>query len=201
MAASKDPKVNLWRRLRRLYTRRRDRARKRRNAALKRGDAVGARRALRVVRAYSGKMQVALRKLRAARREAAQDGKVVVLAWANRSGHPITSTAMAFFAAVAEKADRTITVSTGTNHSKYTTSGSISDHWSGNAGDFGMSWNNIAAVASAALQVCGWSKSAADSAARRGGLFNVSWKGHRVQVIVNTYLGGNHYNHAHLGVR
>jgi hypothetical protein len=34
-----------------------------------------------------------------------------------------------------------------------------------------------------------------------GGLFNLHWRGHRIQVIFNTTEGGNHWNHLHVGVR
>lgn len=200
MPKSKNPKVNLWRRLRRQADRRRERARERRERYLKTEQPLKARKALRVLRRYTDKAQVALRKIRYYRKEAAQVGKVKVLGWANAPGRPIQPTAMKFFGAVADELGDEITVSTGTNHSKFTTSGSISRHWSGNAGDFGMSWNDIEDVAAAALRVCGWSADAARAAVNRGGLYNVTWQGHRVQVIVNTYIGGNHYNHAHLGI-
>lgn len=201
MASSKNSKINVWRRARRLYLRRRDRARERRKLAEKAGDAVGAKRALRVLRRYTDKAQGALVHIRALRKQDEQHGKVIVLSYANRPGHPITAIAMQFFQAVAEEGNRTMTCNCGTNHSKYTTSGSVSDHYDGHAGDFGISWNNGDAVASAALRTCGWSKQAAANAASRGGLYNVSWKGHRIQVIWKTYIGGNHYNHVHLGCR
>lgn len=200
MARSKNPRINVLRRVRRLYERRRKRARERREAAFKRGDRVGARRALRVIRAYAGKGQVALRKIRTLRKDDPRDGTVVVLSFANRGGASMTSTVMSFLHAVADELGDTVTVNCGTNHSKFTTSGSVSRHWTGNAADLGISWNDIEDVAAAALRVCGWSAEAARAAANRGGLYNVSWKGHRVQVIVNTYIGGNHYNHAHLGI-
>jgi hypothetical protein len=135
------------------------------------------------------------------RRLQAQGGKVVVLSGANRPGVHITAITMQFLGAVAHELGGTVTVSTGTNHNRLTTTGNVSDHWDGHAGDCGISWNNGDKVASAALRTCGWGRISAWNAARRGGLYNCSWKGHRVQVIWKTYIGGNHYNHVHLGCR
>lgn len=139
--------------------------------------------------------------LRVIRRErhAEAHGHVVVLPGANRPGVAIQPHTMDFFEAVSRELGDTITVSTGTNHNRLTTTGNVSDHWDGEAGDFGNSWNDRNAVARAALRTCGYSAATAAVLVKRGGIFNTSWHGHRVQVIVNTYAGGNHYTHCHLG--
>jgi hypothetical protein len=135
------------------------------------------------------------------RRKAHTTGNVIVLPGANRPGIGIQTSTMQFLEAVAKELGGTVTVSTGTNHNKYTTSGSVSDHYDGHAGDCGISWNNGDKLASAALRTCGYSRVSAWWIATRGGLHNCSWKGHRVQVIWKTYIGGNHFNHVHLGCR
>jgi hypothetical protein len=94
-------------------------------------------------------------------------------------------------------------VTTGTNHSTWTSTGGISDHISGNAADFGL-WANHAQgdrIAAAALVVAGLSPGDALARARRGGLINVVRNGLRVQVIWKTWMGGNHFTHVHVGVR
>lgn len=134
-----------------------------------------------------------------------QQGRVIVASWANLAGHPISDITMEFFNEVADKLNRTITVTTGTNHSKFTTSGNVSDHYDGHAGDFGNTANGGTAgtndIAVAALELCGVSPANARTRVANGGLWNEQWKGHRIQIIKNTLIGGDHYNHAHLGVR
>jgi hypothetical protein len=142
-----------------------------------------------------------IRRRRRQRRTASKAGKVVVLPGANRPGVSISAITMAFLEAVASQLGGTLTVSTGTNHNRLTTSGSVSDHYDGHAGDEGISWNDGNKVAAAALRVCGYNRVSAWWLAFRGGLHNTSWRGHRVQVIWKTYIGGNHYNHVHLGCR
>jgi hypothetical protein len=46
-----------------------------------------------------------------------------------------------YVGAMAGLAGRPIVVTTGTNDSQFTTSGSVSDHWSGYAADIGMAAN------------------------------------------------------------
>jgi hypothetical protein len=61
-------------------------------------------------------------------------------------------------------------------------------------------------VAAHALQVAGVPWSQAVRMAQKGGVFNVTpksgpYKGHRVQVLWKTMVGGNHHNHVHVGIR
>ena len=75
--------MKLYRSLRRLYLRRRDRARQRREDALRRGDAKAAQSALRTMRRYTAKAQWALKKLRAKREQDQQGrGPRAALGWA-----------------------------------------------------------------------------------------------------------------------
>jgi hypothetical protein len=71
MAKSDDEKINAWRKLRRFYLRRRDRARKRRANAKSAADKASA---LRVIRRNRGKANVLLRKIRHRRKVVGKSG-------------------------------------------------------------------------------------------------------------------------------
>jgi len=92
-----------------------------------------------------------------------------------------------------------LTVGTSTNHSKYTTSGNVSDHYVGNGADVPATGQALTRMGQAALQALGMSP--AEAKRQTGGLFNLTKNGKRYQVIFNTTQGGNHYNHLHIGVR
>jgi len=140
-------------------------------------------------------------------------GSVVVAPGANRSGVGLQKPVMDFLALMAGlMPSHKVTVTTGTAHDQYTTSGTVSDHWGGNAADLGVGGDirggggdahlgNI--MASAALQVCGVKKAQADRQARSGQGLDFgraySWQGHRVQIGWRTMVGGNHYTHVHVG--
>jgi hypothetical protein len=130
-------------------------------------------------------------------------GRVVVGPNANRPGHPLTARIMRFIGMMSRVFGAPLAVTTGTNHSEWTTSGAVSDHFSGNAADFGLWANHYQGdrIAAAALVVAGLSPADALARARRGGLIDVVRNGLRVQVIWKTWLGGNHFNHVHVGVR
>lgn len=92
-----------------------------------------------------------------------------------------------------------ITVGTTTNHSKFTTSGNVSDHYSGNAADIPASGKALTRLGQSALIALGMNPS--EARRQTGGLFNLNVGGKRYQVIFNSTTGGNHYNHLHVGVR
>lgn len=103
---------------------------------------------------------------------------------------------------------RTLTVGTGTNHSKQTTSGNVSDHWTGHGADIPVPVDSRDGdlIAAHTLQQLGipWKK--AFTMAKQGGLYTITptsgkYKGHRVQVIWKTYEGGDHHNHVHVGIQ
>jgi hypothetical protein len=108
-----------------------------------------------------------------------------------------------FVSLVSGRARQPITITTGTNHNRLTVNGNVSDHWDGHAADIAVPTSSREGdhIASAALQSVGVPKKRAMQMARHGGLFNVNWHGHRVQVIWKTYEGGDHYSHVHLGIR
>lgn len=111
---------------------------------------------------------------------------------------------------------KAVYVSTGSaGHSKYTTSGTVSDHFAGNAADCGVGGDvrygagNEAlgdAMAAAALVLVGVDPAVAADHAHRGigtdfsNPHNYPWQGHTVQIGWKTEIGGNHFTHVHIGV-
>lgn len=135
-------------------------------------------------------------------------GQVVVLAGANLPGKPMSKMAIDYVAKMAERTGRPITISTGTNHSKFTTNGNVSDHFTGNAADIGMFANggtDDGPVGDRIMEACcflaGDTAAAAREKARTGGLFTFTHGNQRIQCIWKTEQGGNHHNHVHVGVR
>jgi hypothetical protein len=127
---------------------------------------------------------------------------------ANRAGAGLTPQFVALASRIAALLPQPLVLTTGTNHSRLTTTGAVSDHWSGNAGDFGSARNGFPAtgggygdqIAAAALRVAGLSAQEAAQDATRGGAFTVATAQMRVQVIWKSLVGGNHYDHVHVGI-
>lgn len=90
-----------------------------------------------------------------------------------------------------------LTVTTGTNHSRLTVDGNVSNHWSGNAVDIAASGGKLLRMGRAALIAAGVPRKKAVKMARAGGLYNIG----RWQIIFRTNSGGNHWDHLHLGYR
>lgn len=136
------------------------------------------------------------------------EGRVIVAAGANLPGNPIQPMTLDFVARMAAHLGKPITITTGTNHSKFTVNGNISDHFSGHAADIGMFANGGVddspvgdRIMEAGCLVAGDSEEGAANKAHSGGLFNFTHEGQRVQCIWKTNIGGNHHNHVHVGVR
>jgi hypothetical protein len=138
---------------------------------------------------------------------AAQDGTgtVRIARGANRPGVPLTAATLSFLRRVAGIVGHPITVTTGSNHSKYTVDGLVSDHWDGHAADFGITANGGVAggdaICAAGLIAAGDSSSKAAAECRSGGLYTRYHEGLRIQVIWKTYEGGDHFDHVHIGAR
>ena len=126
-------------------------------------------------------------------------GKVVVAPGANRAGVGLTRPVLDFDAQLAAIAGHAIHVGTGTNHNRMTTTGNVSDHWDGHATDIPSSGAALTRLGQQALIVAGMDPKKARQ--QRGGVFNLNRGGHRIQIIFNSNVGGNHYNHLHVGVR
>jgi hypothetical protein len=134
-------------------------------------------------------------------------GRLRIANGANAPGRPISAAMDRFAHLMAGVYGAPLVVSIGTNHSPWTVNGTVSDHWSGNAVDFGMPDNRGTAdgpvgdrIAAAALVVAGVAPAEALARARAGGLMNVVVDGMRVQVLWKTYMGGNHHGHVHVGL-
>lgn len=126
-------------------------------------------------------------------------GQVVISPGANRPGVNMTPKVLGALDHLSAVSGEKVVVGTGTNHSQMTTSGNVSDHWSGNGADIPLSGAELTKRGRQALMAYGMSPAEARKA--QGGIYNLTWKGKRVQVIFNTTEGGNHWNHLHIGVR
>lgn len=138
--------------------------------------------------------------------ESAGPGNVKVASGANRAGVPLRPIVKRLVGQIAGQAGRTLTITTGTNHKQMTTSGNVSDHWDGHGADiaFGNGGNGkidprLTRLGQAALIAAGVPPAKARK--MKGGAYTVNWHGHRVQIIFNSFTGGDHYNHLHVGVR
>lgn len=123
-------------------------------------------------------------------------GSLVYAPGAGRRGN---HTVDLFGRALAAKAGEPLTVGTSTRHSYLTTSGRVSDHVSGNALDIRADGKRLTRLGREAMEMFGQRPD-------NGGLHTFYWKApnganYRIQIIYNTYAGGNHYTHLHLGVR
>jgi hypothetical protein len=131
-------------------------------------------------------------------------GKVSVASGANRPGVSIQPAVFSFLQGLG----RPITITTGTNHDQHVKdSTNVSDHWDGHAADIGGFSGTgpghidpkLTRLGQLALIRAGMKPSLARK--QKGGAFTLTWHGHRVQIIFNSNIGGNHYNHLHVGVR
>jgi hypothetical protein len=138
-------------------------------------------------------------------------GKVTLAPGADRPGVQTKKKVFAFCSRIAGIYGGALVIGTGTNHSQMTTSGNVSDHWTGDAADIisagGVSLSGtpgrinptLTKLGQDALVAAGWSRSRAN--AEHGGLFTLNYpNGCRIQIIFNTEEGGDHYNHLHVGI-
>lgn len=130
-------------------------------------------------------------------------GTAVLAAGADRPGVPTKRHVIRFVELMAGALGKTIYMTTGSQHSRLTTSGNVSDHWSGNAVDLGSVANHFAiggrggdAIARAAAEVLGLTLKDVTG--------NWNWHGwtyrgtvYRVQV---GWKVPGHYDHVHIGV-
>lgn len=100
---------------------------------------------------------------------------------------------MSFAKQVSAIAGEPIDINSGSTHSKYTTTGNISQHFTGDAGDIPAKGKRLLRLGRAALIAAGMPRSKAMKA--KGGLYNVRGR----QIIFLTNEGGNHYDHLHIG--
>jgi hypothetical protein len=96
-------------------------------------------------------------------------------------------------------------VTSAKRDTKNTASGGVSDHWIGNKTAFAhdIGWGSsqpTAASDAAASRIVAALGGPADWG-KKGGVFSTTIKGIRYQVLYKTNVGGNHYNHIHLGAK
>lgn len=134
-------------------------------------------------------------------------GTYTVAPGANRAGVGLTDDMKRFLAGMT-RSGRNVTVTTGSNHNRNTTTGNVSDHWSGNGVDIGSSANGFPATgggvgdliaAHAIKQASGKSWKESLALARKGGAYTFNRNGKRTQVLYKTQVGGNHDDHVHIG--
>lgn len=128
-------------------------------------------------------------------RSAGRRGKVVVAPGADRAGVSIKKPVVRFVGQVAGLMGRSLTIGTGTNHSRLTVDGNVSNHWDGNAADVPLRGAALIKAGQDALIAAGMNPRKARRI--KGGLYNVG----KWQIIYNTQTGGDHTDHLHVGRR
>jgi Putative peptidoglycan binding domain len=135
-------------------------------------------------------------------------GRVIIAPDANKPGQPISAMTLQYVERMADLIHKPITITTGTNHDKFTDGGNVSDHFTGHAVDIGMAANGGTddgpvgdRIMAAALVLAGFPTAEAQADAQHGGLFTTTHENMRIQCIWKTSNGGNHHNHVQVGVR
>jgi hypothetical protein len=120
-----------------------------------------------------------------------RNGRVVVDPNADRAGARTRGYVVDAARRVSAIAGKPVRIGTGTNHSRLTVNGNVSDHWDGNAADIPASGRRLVRLGQAALIDAGMDPKEARK--QNGGLFNVNG----AQIIFATDEGGNHHDHLH----
>lgn len=122
-------------------------------------------------------------------------GKVTISPNANRAGVAIHPAVVDFVRQIAGTYGRALEIGTGTNHNQFVVgTHRQSRHWTGDAADIPASGAALTNLGRAALITAGMDPKVARR--QTGGLFNINGK----QIIFNSMIGGNHYNHLHVGL-
>lgn len=157
-----------------------------------------------------------------------RDGPLEVRPGANRPGVELTPLMTAYLHRMAQayqaldgpsNASHTLTVTTGTQHDRLSSSGNVSDHWAGNGADFGTLAHGAPKkpgsdppqpvddhpsgdrIATAAFMAADIPLLEALTRGDDGGSQTVYSNGVRVQIIWKSDVGGNHHNHVHVGLK
>jgi hypothetical protein len=113
------------------------------------------------------------------------------------SSKPHTPQILGFVGAIGQGFGKPLAVWDNTTHSRTTVNGNVSAHYSGNAADIPARGAQLKRLGYIALVRAGMNPAEAKKASRRGGLFDVGG----YQVIFATSIGGNHFDHLHVGIR
>ena len=114
----------------------------------------------------------------------------------DRQGTPTKAPVIDFVARVAQLYGAPLAIGTGSNHRQYVAGehGVVSDHWYGDAADIPASGDALTRLGQEALIAAGMPEKEARKAT--GGVYNVGG----YNILFNTKVGGNHYNHLHVGL-
>lgn len=98
-------------------------------------------------------------------------------------------------ARIAQIYGRPLTIGTGSNHHQIVSGQSnVSDHWYGEAADIPMTGGALTRLGQDALIMAGadpkWARR------QKGGVYNIGG----YNILFNTHVGGNHFNHLHVGM-
>ena len=119
----------------------------------------------------------------------------VKLPGADRAGVTTKQAVIDFVAKIGERYGKQLQIGTGTNHHQYVLgTHRQSQHWTGDAADIPMSGTALTRLGQDALIAAGMDP--AEARKQHGGAFNVGG----YNILFNTNIGGNHYNHLHVGV-
>jgi hypothetical protein len=145
--------------------------------------------------------------------------RVKIAAGANAAGRPMGRGILGVLDEISSASGRELVVTTGTNHSKMTKSGNVSEHYVGSGADLAMRGKQLTDTGVDSLLATGRGKTVqwirndgkavnvrvtaanARKLVEAGGIFNVPRGKGRVQLIVNTHQGGDHTNHLHVGLK
>lgn len=120
---------------------------------------------------------------------------VTVSPGADREGVETSPAVIRFVDRIAQIGGRPLTITTGTNHNQFVVgTDRESQHWEGNAADIPASGSELVRLGQDALIAAGMGMK--DARSQTGGVFNVNG----YQIIFNTNVGGNHFDHLHVGV-
>jgi Putative peptidoglycan binding domain len=132
---------------------------------------------------------------RAAIRQSALSTWVVVAPNANRPGVGMKPGVETFVSKAAHVYGGPVIITCGTNHNRYVLgTNRESQHWKGYGGDVGFFGSQLTKFGQAALVAAGMPKWRAKLC--RGGVYNVGG----YNILFNTMVGGNHWNHCHIGI-
>lgn len=116
----------------------------------------------------------------------------------DRPGVPTSRAVRRFVERLAGVTEYPIEYGTGSQHSRMTSSGNVSDHWVGRAIDLPASGRELRIMGTKALRLVGVSRAKARQMAFRGGIYNINHNGKRYQIIVRA---PDHWDHLHVGIR
>jgi hypothetical protein len=129
---------------------------------------------------------------------AASVGKWVTKAGsADRAGVPTNPAVLGFAAKIGRIYGQPLTIGTGSNHREYVNNdphGHQSDHWFGEAADIPAAGDQLTRLGQDSLIAAGMP--AAQARKQTGGVYNIGG----YNILFNTHVGGNHFNHLHIGL-